>query len=34
MDKNKTSDYVYIFRAFFTFKDGTHLYARQRSKSV
>lgn len=32
MDKNKTSSFVYIFRAFITLKDGTRLYARQRGK--
>ncbi len=32
MEKEKSSDYIYIFRAFITLKDGTCLYARQRGK--
>ncbi len=32
MDNDRTSGFVYIFRAFITLKDGTRLYARQRGK--
>ncbi|MBR3017055.1 MAG: hypothetical protein IKH57_08255 [Clostridia bacterium] len=34
MEKDKSSDCVYIFRAFITLKDGTRLYARQRGKKA
>ena len=34
MEKDKSSDYIYIFRAFITLKDGTRLYARQRGKKA
>ena len=34
MEKDKSSDYIYIFRASITLKDGTRLYARQRGKKA
>lgn len=34
MSKDKPSDFVYIFRAYITLKDGTRLYARQRGKKA
>ncbi|MCR4621711.1 MAG: hypothetical protein K5663_06475 [Clostridiales bacterium] len=34
MEKEKSSDYIYIFRAFITLKDGTRLYARQHGKKA
>ena len=34
MDKDKSSGFVYIFRAFITLKDGTRLYARERGKKA
>ena len=34
MEKDKSSDYIYIFRAFITLKDGMRLYARQRGKKA
>ncbi len=34
MEKDKSSDYIFIFRAFITLKDGTRLYARQRGKKA
>lgn len=34
MDNDKSTDFVYIFRAFITLKDGTRLYARQRGKKA
>ena len=32
MSETKSMDYVYIFRAYITLKDGTRIYARQRGK--
>ncbi len=32
MNETQSVDYVYIFRAYITLKDGTRIYARQRGK--
>lgn len=32
MRETYSTDYIYIFRAYITLKDGTRIYARQRGK--